>query len=266
MTNRNDLTLTLVQTDVAWEAIDDNLARMQEHLGRVGDTQLIVLPEMFTTGFSMRPALIAEPMDGKAVNWLRETASARQADVVGSVAIEDGGRYFNRLVWAKPDGSLYLYDKKHLFSFAGEHEHYTPGSDDLIVHLNGWRIATFICYDLRFPVWSRNLQGKYDVALYIASWPARRAAHWQALLRARAIENQSYVVGVNRVGVDGTGLQYSGDSLVIDPLGEILYHGRAGEEVHTTTLDRGRLEEVRSQFPFLKDADLYELGSKALAA
>ncbi|WP_137936794.1 amidohydrolase [Chitinivorax sp. B] len=256
---QHDLTLTLAQTDIAWEAIDDNLGRMSEQLHAVQGSQLIVLPEMFTTGFSMRPTGIAETMDGKAVAWLRETAQAKQADVVGSVAIEEDGRYFNRLIWAKPDGSLRTYDKKHLFSFAGEHDHYTPGSEPLIVELNGWRIATFICYDLRFPVWSRNLQAKYDLALYIASWPERRARHWQALLPARAIENQSYVVGVNRVGTDGNGIRYSGDSMVIDPLGEVLFHERNQERIHTETLSRALLDEVRTQFPFLKDADRYEL-------
>ncbi|MBB5016753.1 putative amidohydrolase [Chitinivorax tropicus] len=256
---QRDLKLTLVQTDITWEAIEDNLRRLERELAEVNDTQLIVLPEMFTTGFSMRPTSIAETMDGKAVNWLCATARAKGVDMVGSVAIEEDGRYYNRLLWAKPDGTLLHYDKKHLFSFAGEHQHYTPGDAPLIVELNGWRIATFICYDLRFPVWSRNVDARYDLALYIASWPERRARHWQALLPARAIENQSYVVGVNRIGTDGNEIRYSGDSMIIDPLGEVLFHERNQARIQTETLSRSLLDEVRSQFPFLKDADRFTL-------
>ncbi|UGA37330.1 hypothetical protein JOS77_25285 [Chromobacterium haemolyticum] len=174
-----DLAVTLVQSDIAWESVDQNLQRMERHLSAVNDSQLIVLPEMFTTGFSMRPEKIAETMDGKAVQWLRDTARAKRADLVGSVAIQDQGRYYNRLLWAKADGSLFSYDKKHLFSFAGEHEHYTPGDAPLIVKVDGWSVAAFVCYDLRFPVWSRNNKSQYDLALYIASWPERRAKHWQ---------------------------------------------------------------------------------------
>lgn len=257
--DQRDLTLALVQADLAWERIDDNLERMRQHLAALQGVRLVVLPEMFTTGFSMSAQSVCEPMDGKGVAWLRETAASMRADVVGSLAIADGGRFFNRLVWAQPDGSLHRYDKKHLFSFAGEHKHYTPGRDALVVELDGWRIAPFICYDLRFPVWSRNRGGRYDLALYVANWPQRRAAHWKALLPARAIENQSYVVGLNRVGMDGNGLAYSGDSMVIDPAGEILYKAHDGVEVKTVVLSRSRLDDVRKQFPFLQDADPHEL-------
>lgn len=254
-----DLTLALVQADLAWENVDDNLARMDRHLAAVQGARVVVLPEMFTTGFSMNAPAVAETMDGKGVRWLRETARRLHADVVASLAIADGGRYFNRLVWARRDGGLQHYDKKHLFSFAGEHQHYSPGRDPLVVDVDGWRIATFICYDLRFPVWSRNLGTRYDAALYVANWPQRRAAHWKALLPARAIENQSYVVGLNRVGADGNGLAYSGDSLAIDPYGETLWKAQDGVEVRAVTLSRARLDEVRSQFPFLQDADDHEL-------
>ncbi|QOZ83952.1 MULTISPECIES: amidohydrolase [Chromobacterium] len=254
-----DLAVTLVQSDIAWESVDQNLQRMERHLSAVNDSQLIVLPEMFTTGFSMRPEKIAETMDGKAVQWLRDTARAKRADLVGSVAIQDQGRYYNRLLWAKADGSLFSYDKKHLFSFAGEHEHYTPGDAPLIVKVDGWSVAAFVCYDLRFPVWSRNNKSQYDLALYIASWPERRARHWQTLLPARAIENQAFVIGVNRVGVDGNDIRYSGDSMLIDPLGDTLYHGRQLESVYQAKLSRAQLDDVRAQFPFLKDADRYQL-------
>lgn len=254
-----DLAVTLVQSDIAWESVDQNLQRMERHLSAVNDSRLIVLPEMFTTGFSMRPEKIAETMDGKAVQWLRDTARAKRADLVGSVAIEEQGRYYNRLLWAKADGSLFSYDKKHLFSFAGEHEHYTAGDAPLIVKVDGWSVAAFVCYDLRFPVWSRNNNSQYDLALYIASWPERRAKHWQTLLPARAIENQAFVIGVNRVGMDGNDIRYSGDSMLIDPLGDTLYHGRQLESVYQARLSRAQLDDVRAQFPFLKDADRYQL-------
>lgn len=254
-----DILITLVQTDIAWEDSAVNLQKCDDLLKSVSDTDLVILPEMFTTGFSMNPAAVAETMDGKTVAWMRETAKSRREDIVASVAIEEDGRYFNRLLWAKPDGSLLKYDKKHLFSFAGEHKHYTPGAKPLIVDVNDWSVATFICYDLRFPVWSRNDQNKYDLAIYIASWPERRAKHWQALLQARAIENQAYVAGVNRVGTDGNGIRYSGDSMLIDPLGEVLFHERDTEIVHTATLSKRHLFEVRNQFPFLRDADKFEL-------
>lgn len=254
-----DLTLALVQADLAWEHVDDNLARMDRHLAGVRGARVVVLPEMFTTGFSMNAPGVAETMEGKGVSWLRETARRLQADVAGSLAIADGGRYYNRLLWAGRDGSLRHYDKKHLFSFAGEHQHYTPGSEALVVEVDGWRIAPFVCYDLRFPVWSRNRGARYDLALYVANWPQRRAAHWKALLPARAIENQSYVIGLNRVGSDGNGLAYSGDSLAIDPYGETLWKAKDGVEVQPVTLSRVRLDEVRTQFPFLQDADDHEL-------
>jgi len=255
----NDLKVTLLQTDIAWEAPAENLLRLDQRLGDVGDTSLIVLPEMFSTGFTMNPAAVAERMDGRAVTWMREKAAAKGADITGSLVIEDGGRYFNRMVWAKADGGLHHYDKKHLFTFAGEDGHYTPGSKQVIVPVAGWKVATFVCYDLRFPAWSRNLDGRYDAALYIASWPQRRTKHWQALLQARAIENQAYVIGVNRVGTDGNGVAYSGDSMLIDPLGEVLFHQSENECLYPASLSRARLDEVRTTFPFLKDADRFAL-------
>lgn len=253
-----DIRVTLVQFNITWEASAVNLQKIWALLDeKVSDTDLVVLPEMFTTGFSMNPTAVAEPMNGKTVAWLKSTARTRREDIVASVAIEEGGRYFNRLLWAKPDGSLLAYDKKHLFSFAGEHKHYTPGEEPLIATINNWKVATFICYDLRFPSWSRNVDARYDLAIYIANWPERRAKHWQVLLQARAIENQAYVIGVNRVGTDGNGIRYSGDSMLIDPLGEVLFHQRDTEVVQTETLSMRHLLEVRNQFPFLKDADKF---------
>lgn len=255
----SNLKVTLVQAAPAWEAAAENLELFTRHLQDVSGAHLIVLPEMFNTGFSMNPERVAEPMNGRTVTWLRQTAREKNADVVGSVAIEENGKYFNRLLWAKPDGTLLKYDKRHLFTFAGEHEHYTPGREPLVVSVRGWNVATFICYDLRFPVWSRNVNGRYDAALYIASWPERRAAHWCALLQARAIENQSYVLGVNRVGTDGNAISYSGDSTLIDPSGEVCSADRYVEVVRPLVLSRALLKDVRSRFPFLKDADVHQL-------
>lgn len=257
--DQENLQVTLVQADPKWESAAENLQTFTRHLQDAPGTHLIVLPEMFNTGFSMNPDRVAEPMTGRTVTWLRETARARNADVVGSAAIAEDGKYFNRLLWAKPDGRLLKYDKRHLFTFAGEHEKYTPGRSPLVVSVCGWNIAAFICYDLRFPVWSRNLYGRYDVALYIASWPERRAPHWRALLRARAIENQSYVLGVNRVGTDGNNISHSGDSMLIDPSGEVCSEDRDVEVIRQLVLSRALLNDVRSRFPFLKDADAHEL-------
>ncbi|SCY47783.1 amidohydrolase [Rhizobium sp. NFACC06-2] len=253
-----DLRVTLVQADLAWENTERNLQQFDRHLDEIEATDLIVLPEMFTTGFSMNPKAVAEPMDGLAVNWLLETARRHDADIVGSVAIAEDGRYFNRLIWARPDSTLIHYDKRHLFTYAGEHEHYTPGQAQQLIELKGWSIAPFICFDLRFPVWSRN-RGQYDAAIYIASWPARRASHWKTLLPARAIENQSYVIGVNRVGIDGNDLSYDGDSMVIDPLGEICFHANVKPTVHQRRLSRQLLDETRIKLPFLRECERFEL-------
>lgn len=254
----NDLRVTLVQADLAWENTERNLQQFDRHLDEIEETDLIVLPEMFNTGFSMNPQAVAEPMDGPAVEWLLEAARRHDADIVASVAIAEDGRYFNRLLWVRPDGNLVHYDKRHLFTYAGEHEHYTPGQIQKVIELKGWNIAPFICFDLRFPVWSRN-RGQYDAAIYIASWPARRAAHWKTLLPARAVENQAYVIGVNRVGIDGNDLAYDGDSMVIDPLGEICFHANVNAVVHQQRLSRRMLDDTRAKLPFLRECERFEL-------
>ena len=251
-----DLKVTLVQSELIWHDIDANLTMFTDRLARSDDaTDLIVLPEMFSTGFSMDAAPHAETMDGKAVAWLRAMASRKGADITGSLMIRDGERYHNRLIWCRPDGEIFTYDKKHLFAFAGEDKIYTAGERHLTLTLHGWRIRPFVCYDLRFPIWCRNLHGLYDVALFTANWPARRSAHWRTLLRARAIENQAFVIGVNRVGTDGNGLAYCGDSALIDPGGERLVEIRDEVLCQTCTLKRKILEDYRKQFPFLRDAD-----------
>lgn len=255
-----DLTVTLIQTELEWEDVAANLRRFDRLIDSLQvATHLIVLPEMFTTGFSMNAAALAENMNGRAVGWLRETARRTAAAVVGSVIVVDDGQLYNRLCWAGPDGELATYDKKHLFRYAGEEQVYTAGSTSLLVELKGWKIRPFVCYDLRFPVWTRNTNHPYDLALFIANWPQRRAEHWKVLLQARAIENQSYVIGVNRIGTDGNGIYHSGDSSVIDPIGSILFRSAHAPCVFTLPLERDRLDDYRQSFPALKDADQFLL-------
>jgi len=256
-----DLTVTLVQTELEWEDAAANLRRFDRLIGGLETaTDLIVLPEMFATGFSMNAVALAQDMSGTAVGWLRETARRTGAVVVGSLIIADAGRYYNRLCWARPDGTLETYDKKHLFGYAGEDRIYTAGSAALLVELKGWQVRPLVCYDLRFPVWVRNGHpADYDLALFIANWPQKRAVHWKALLQARAIENQCFVIGVNRIGCDGNGLYHSGDSSIIDPAGMVLFQNAHAPCVFTQTLARDRIDTCRGEFPVLRDADQFAL-------
>jgi predicted amidohydrolase len=251
-----NLSVTLIQTELDWENIPANLKRFDRILDAVAeDTHLVVLPEMFTTGFSMNAEKLAEDMQGSGVRWMRAKAREMNVDLVGSLIITEENRYFNRLCWVKPDGTLTHYDKRHLFRMAGEHHHYAGGDKTITVQLHGWNIRPFICYDLRFPAWTRNRGKEYDLTLFIANWPARRAAHWKVLLQARAVENLSYVIGVNRIGTDGNGLYYSGDSSVVDPSGEILYCNGHAFKAYTTSLNYELLQQYRRDFPAWKDMD-----------
>ncbi|REF27680.1 putative amidohydrolase [Xenorhabdus cabanillasii] len=259
-----NLKVTMIQTDLVWENATKNREYIERHIAQLTDSDLIILPEMFTTGFSMKPQAIAETMDGPSIQWMKKQAAAKGCTIVGSMIITENQHFYNRLLWVNADGSIAHYDKKHLFSFAQEDHEYTAGNAPLIVDFKGWKIATFICYDLRFPIWSRNINGHYDAALYIASWPAKRSLHWCTLLQARAIENQSYVIGVNRVGQDGNQLDYAGDTMLIDPLGEILLHERDNEAVNTMTISLAHVRDVRERFPFLKDADPFVLKESIL--
>jgi predicted amidohydrolase len=253
------LRVTLVQSELAWQDPAANRHRLAVHFrGLVGHTDLVVLPEMFSTGFSMAAAELAEDMDGPTIDWMREEAAALGCVIAGSLIVRDGGRCYNRLVWARPDGSLEHYDKRHLFRLAGEQEHYAAGSRRLVVALKGWRVCPMVCYDLRFPVWSRS-RGDYDLLLYVANWPQRRALAWSTLLRARAIENQAYVVGVNRIGKDGNGTTYAGDSVALDFLGQPLSSEGGGDRVETAVLDLESLRAYRASFPAHLDADRFEL-------
>lgn len=251
-----DLIVTIIQSELVWEDTRANLAMFEQKIDAIEeDTHLIVLPEMFTTGFSMNPQSLAQKMDDTTVAWIRKTSADNHADVTASVIIEENGRYFNRLLWAKPDGQLLTYDKRHLFRMLGEEKVYSAGKKPLTVKLNGWKLRPFICYDLRFPVFIRNLDNQYDVAVFIANWPEKRSSHWKTLLQARAIENQCYVIGVNRVGTDGNDLTYSGDSSIIDPMGTILFSEAYNQVTKTIRLTRAFLETTRSAFPVWKDAD-----------
>ena len=258
------LRVTLIQTHLYWEDPARNREALTRKIRSSGNTELVILPEMFSTGFSMRPAQLAETMEGPTVNWMRQTAADLKIILTGSLIISESGKYYNRLVWALPNGQLGTYDKRHLFAFAGEDEQYTAGSKRLIASVNGWKINLQICYDLRFPVWSRQAltesemrEPEYDLLVYVANWPEKRSLAWRTLLQARAIENQCYVIGVNRTGSDDNGIVYNGDSMLIGPLGEILYHQAGKEDVFTTALNRETLEEARLKFPFWRDRDRF---------
>ena len=257
----NNLSVTLIQSKLHWENIPANLEMFFEKISVIGKTDLIVLPETFTTGFSMNPKF-AEPMDGSAVKWMEKTAREKSCVVCGSLMINDEGKFYNRFIWMKPNGNFSTYDKRHLFCISDEPKFFTAGTERLIVELNGWRICPMVCYDLRFPVWTRNLYGEYDVLLYVANWPERRKTAWTTLLPARAVENQAYVIGANRGGVDEKDVTHTGDSMVIDPLGKILYSKESEEDIATIELNYEELVKLREQLPFLKDADDFVLNQK----
>ena len=259
----SSLSITVMQTNLHWENKQANLDMFRQKIESLKEkTEVIVLPEMFTTGFSMKPEGLAEKMDGNTIRWMKETAHKNKIILTGSMIIEEEGHYFNRLIWMLPNGQYGQYDKRHLFAFAGEAKHYTAGHKRLIASVKGWKINLQICYDLRFPVWARQSPSKeaeYDVLINVANWPEKRSLAWNTLLRSRAIENQCFVVGVNRVGTDGNNHLYKGDSLIIDPLGEILFQRSKEETVTTITIQKERLTQARQQFPFLQDADPFIL-------
>ncbi|MBS1944295.1 MAG: amidohydrolase [Bacteroidetes bacterium] len=254
-----DLRVTLMQAMLHWEDAAANRAAFAEKLaGLKGRTDLVVLPEMFTTGFTMNTAL-AEPMDGETVRWMKAQAAATDAALYGSVIITDGGNTFNRGIFATPDGQVRHYDKRHLFRFAHETDHFTAGTKRVVAEWRGWRLLLQICFDLRFPVFARN-RGDYDAALYVACWPEARRFPWSRLLVARAIENQCYVAGVNRVGMDGKGLHYTGDSVAIDPKGQALAACEPGQDhMAHATFDAAALADFRAKFPVGAEADNFTL-------
>lgn len=250
-----DLTVTVVQTTLDWHQPERNRARFEQLIdGIVEPTQVILLPEMFTTGFTMDAAAVAETMDGPSLRWMADLAARRQAVIAGSLIIEEDGRHYNRFVWMPPDGAPATYDKRHPFSLAEEHLVYTAGTERAIIDYEGWRVCPMVCYDLRFPVWSRS-RNDYDLLVYVANWPSKRSNAWRTLVQARAIENACYAVGVNRIGVDGKNIPYDGDSSVVDYLGHTVVEPRNGEHVSSATLSIERLRDFRRKFPWHLDAD-----------
>ncbi|MEI7629421.1 MAG: amidohydrolase [Bacteroidota bacterium] len=260
----SSLSVSLIQSSLFWEDKKRNLAMLEEKILAIPEnTNLVILPEMFSTGFSMKPSILAETMDGETIAWMKRMAGSKKIILTGSIIIKDNEHYFNRLIWMLPNGTLGFYDKRHLFAFAGEDQHYTPGNKRLITSVNGWKINLQICYDLRFPVWARQQSNdestEFDLLIYVANWPEKRNHAWKTLLTARAIENQSYVIGVNRVGEDGNQISHSGDSMLIDPLGNILFTQAHEEVVHSFELTKDTLNNTRNSFPFWKDADQFNI-------
>lgn len=264
----SSLHFSIIQSNLIWENKEANLDMFSQKIrGMNTPTEIIVLPEMFNTGFSMQPEKFAETMEGTTVDWMRRLSAEKKAIITGSLIIEEKGNFYNRLIWMLPNGQYGYYDKRHLFAFAGEDQHYAPGKKRLIASVKGWKINLQICYDLRFPVWARqqlntneeNTFAEYDVLLYVANWPEKRNHAWKTLLTARAIENQCFTIGVNRIGVDGNNINHSGDSMIVGPLGEILYHCAHEEDIFHIRLEKEALKNTRERFPFLKDADDFSI-------
>lgn len=256
----NELHIVGIQADLIWENPKENLTFFEEKINHLPkETDLVVLPEMFTTGFTMQPKNIAETMDGNAVSWMQKMASEKEIAITGSLVIENNKKYYNRLIFVHPSGKIETYDKRHSFTLAGENKVYTSGNEKLIINYNGWKICPLICYDLRFPVWARNSEN-YDLLIYMANWPVTRIKAWDTLLKARAIENMSYTIGINRTGKDANGYKYSGNSLIIDYLGEELSSLTKNEVgIVKATLVKSDQEKVRSKLGFLKDKDAFKI-------
>ena len=262
------LSITLIQTHLYWENIAQNLNHFDRLIDGIGETDLIVLPETFSTAFSMNSDALAETADGSAVQWMRQNALEKGAVICGSLILKEEGKVYNRCIWMKPDGTYEQYDKRHLFRMGEEDKHFTPGKERLIVEVKGWKVCPQICYDLRFPIWSRNqfefhneeVKASYDLLIYMANWPEVRVGAWEKLLYARAIENQSFVAAVNRVGEDGLGVNCSGSSMLIDYKGDSLWEAEGQkEEVKTISLDSEELNRFRKKFPVGMDADQFEI-------
>ncbi|MDR6969147.1 putative amidohydrolase [Flavobacterium arsenatis] len=251
--------IALIQTDIIWEDADQNRKNFEEKINTIAsDVDLIILPEMFTTGFSMHPEALAETMKGESVLWLQHLAKAKNAAITGSLIIKENDRFYNRLVFVFPSGEIQFYDKRHLFSLAGEDELYSAGAKKLIVEYKGWKICPLICYDLRFPVFSRNTED-YDLLIYAANWPTTRILAWDTLLKARAIENMCYTIGVNRIGKDGNDHPYSGHTQVVDFLGNSVIEPSEKEIILIAELDKQQLLETRKKLDFLNDRDVFEI-------
>lgn len=257
------LRLALVQTHLHWQDAEANLGMLEQKIrGISGKPHVIVLPEMFTTGFTMQPDAVAEAPQGRTFLWMKQMAAEKKSVVTGSYVVVENGLFYNRLIWMLPNGQFGAYDKRHLFGYAGENQRYTAGKKRLVASVNGWKILLQICYDLRFPVWARQSPGsepEYDLILYVANWPEKRIAAWRTLLAARAIENQSFVVGVNRTGEDPNNNYYNGSSMVVDALGNVVEQVNGVEQVIKVELNKSELLNVRNHFPFLDDVDDFQI-------
>lgn len=252
------LRLALIQFDITWENREANIAQVEKMLLHEANCDLILLPEMWSTGFSMQTDEVSENEPGPALSWMIAYAQKLNSAIAGSVSVEDKGQYYNRLYFVHPDGRVDHYDKKHLFSYGKEDDHYTPGNERKVIDYKGWRIMPVICYDLRFPVWSRN-NLNYDLMIIVANWPAPRIHHWDALLKARAIENQCYLAAVNRIGKDGNGLEYPGHSAVIDMNGISLISMDDKAGVEKIAIEKDTLEHYREHYRFLQDRDAFQI-------
>lgn len=264
------LTLSLIQSKLYWENKAANLAMFEEKIASLpAHAEVVILPEMFSTGFTMNATEFAEEMDAETVNWMQRMAKKYNVVLTGSLIIKEASHFYNRLIWMLPNAEYGYYDKRHLFAYANEHEHFTPGNKRLIASVKGWKINLLVCYDLRFPVWSmqqltrqasiKEPAPEFDLMIYVANWPERRSHAWKTLLCARAIENQAFVAGVNRVGKDGNDNLYSGNSMLVDPLGEVLYHNDNDEDIFTITIEKEQLNDVRTKFPFWRDGDGFRI-------
>lgn len=255
----NSLAVAILQMDLVWEDPEANRQKIESMISGIRNADIIILPEMFTSGFTMNASAVAETMNGTSITWLKQLASEKQVAITGSLVISENGNYYNRLVFVEPNGNLTQYDKRHTFTLAGEHKVYTAGTEQLIINYKDWKICPLICYDLRFPVWARNISD-YDLLLYVANWPKVRVSAWDALLQARAIENMSYCIGVNRVGLDGNNYEYTGHSAAYDVLGHridsIPYEKEAVEVI---TLQKEHINKYREKLGFLKDRDSFNL-------
>lgn len=254
------LKLSIIQTELSWENREANLNSFSEKIDGIDeDSDLILLPEMFSTGFSMVPEPIADEPEGQTLSWMQSHAKAKDAAVSGSFIVKDKDSYYNRLYFVFPDGTFETYDKRHRFSFSGEHKRYSAGKEKLIVYYKDWKICPLICYDLRFPVWARNVEA-YDLLFYIANWPQARIEQWDAMLKSRSIENLCYTVGVNRVGSDPNNNDYNGHSGAYDPLGKFMLDNQYNSDtILNFTLSKSHLKETRHKFRFLDDKDLFKI-------
>ena len=256
---KSNLNITLIQSDLVWENVNSNLFNFGKLISNIKDTDIILMPEMFNTAFCPKSSHLAESMDGKTINWMKDISKAKGCAIVGTLMIKEGGGIFNRLVWISKNGTIYTYDKHHLFSLIKEGNYITKGKERIIVELEGWKICPLICYDLRFPVFSRN-DVEYDMLIYLANWPVKRIDAWDTLLKARSIENQCYTIGINRVGEDGNEIPFNGHSKVFDAFGKELFSATENkEEVLQFEISLDDLKLKRRQMNFLQDRDNFSL-------